>query len=92
MSEPVHVGVRVAGARIVAIELMLEPQLAQASRADVVKDHHEMTHVLVVHERLHGDREHAEQPEIDQLEAEQVFDIEQRLEVCVPLAAESPCP
>ena len=81
----VDVGVRRARHAAELVEVVLEAEPAREQQRRVVDDHQEVAEVLVVDDRVHRDRQGADQPVADQVDGQEVVEIEADLEVRVAL-------
>ena len=76
----VHVGVDRVRHRAELVQVVLQPQRAAEAHHDVVDDHHEVAHVLVVHDAVHRDRQCAQQPVAGQVDDEQRLQVHGNVE------------
>ena len=71
--KPFMSGIHVGGVAPYLYRLCSKPTAAREADDDEVHDHDEVTEVLLVHQRMHGQRQHADEPVVDELDAEQAL-------------------
>jgi hypothetical protein len=81
----VHVRVRQSAVSAVLIKIPLEPELPEKRQSDVDNEDDQMADVLVIDDDMDREREHGEEHEVDEPEAEQGLQVEWNLEPCITL-------
>ena len=76
----VHVRVRQTPVAAILIEVPLEPELAEKWQPDIDHEDDEMPDVLVIDDDVNRQRQHGEEQQIDEAEAEQRLQIKRNLE------------
>ncbi len=84
-AEAVHVRIRDVGRDAIFVEIVLEAQQRRERNHEEIDDHREMAEVFLVDHRMHGQRQHADEPVVDELDAEEPMDVETKLVMVIAL-------